>query len=87
MYLLRRARPPDHPGRGGGSGCLVRTSNDSTMIYGYARVPTDGQSVAAQFAALRNHGAGKVFREVASGSQDGAPSFIVSSASSTPATC
>ena len=37
------------------------------MIYGYARVSTDGQSVAAQVAALRRHGAGKVFREVASG--------------------
>jgi DNA invertase Pin-like site-specific DNA recombinase len=37
------------------------------MIYGYARVSTDGQSVAAQVAALRKQGAGKVFREVASG--------------------
>jgi len=39
------------------------------MIYGYARVLTDGQSVAAQVAALRKHGAGKVFREVASGAK------------------
>ena len=39
------------------------------MIYGYARVSTDGQSVAAQVAALRAAGAGKVFREVASGAQ------------------
>ncbi|HYQ21484.1 MAG TPA: recombinase family protein, partial [Xanthobacteraceae bacterium] len=31
------------------------------MIYGYARVSTDGQSVAAQVAALRAAGAGKVF--------------------------
>ena len=37
------------------------------MIYGYARVSTDGQSVAAQVAALRSAGAGRVFREVASG--------------------
>ena len=37
------------------------------MIYGYARVSTDGQSEAAQVAALRRHGAGKVFREVAQG--------------------
>ena len=37
------------------------------MIYGYARVSTDGQSVNAQVAALKRHGAGKVFREVASG--------------------
>ncbi len=39
------------------------------MIYGYARVSTDGQSVAAQVAALTAAGAGKVFREVASGAQ------------------
>src|SRR5271168_4178100 len=39
------------------------------MIYGYARVSTDGQSVATQVAALRKHGAGKVFREVASGAK------------------
>jgi DNA invertase Pin-like site-specific DNA recombinase len=37
------------------------------MIYGYARISTDGQSVTAQVAALRKHGAGKVFREVAQG--------------------
>jgi DNA invertase Pin-like site-specific DNA recombinase len=39
------------------------------MIYGYARVSTDGQSVTAQVAALRKHGAGKVFREVARGAK------------------
>jgi DNA invertase Pin-like site-specific DNA recombinase len=39
------------------------------MIYGYARISTDGQSVAAQVAALRKQGAGKVFREVASGAK------------------
>jgi DNA invertase Pin-like site-specific DNA recombinase len=39
------------------------------MIYGYARVSTDGQSVVAQVAELRKHGAGKVFREVASGAK------------------
>src|ERR1700680_1517721 len=39
------------------------------MIYGYSRVSTDGQSVAAQVAALRKHGAGKVFRELASGAK------------------
>jgi DNA invertase Pin-like site-specific DNA recombinase len=36
------------------------------MIYGYARVSTDGQSVEAQVRQLRVAGAGKVFREVAS---------------------
>jgi DNA invertase Pin-like site-specific DNA recombinase len=39
------------------------------MSYGYARVSTDGQSVTAQVAALRKHGAGKVFREVARGAK------------------
>ena len=39
------------------------------MIYGYARVSTDGQSIAAQVAALRKAGAGKVSREVASGAK------------------
>jgi DNA invertase Pin-like site-specific DNA recombinase len=39
------------------------------MILGYARVSTDGQSVNAQVATLRKHGAGKVFREVASGAK------------------
>lgn len=39
------------------------------MIYGYARVSTDGQSVAAQVAALRDVGCGKLFQEVASGAK------------------
>src|ERR1700688_2120414 len=39
------------------------------MIYGYARVSTDGQSAVAQVAALKVAGAGKVFREVASGAR------------------
>jgi DNA invertase Pin-like site-specific DNA recombinase len=39
------------------------------MIFGYARVSTDGQSVNAQAATLRKNGAGKVFREVASGAK------------------
>lgn len=39
------------------------------MIYGYARVSTDGQSVEAQVAALTEAGAEKVFREVASGAR------------------
>src|SRR5450759_3286014 len=37
------------------------------MIYGYARVSTDGQSVDAQVKQLRDAGAEKVFRETASG--------------------
>jgi DNA invertase Pin-like site-specific DNA recombinase len=39
------------------------------MIYGYARVSTDGQSVTAQVRQLRAAGASKVFREVASGAK------------------
>ena len=39
------------------------------MIYGYARVSTDGQSVDAQVKQLRGAGAEKVFRETASGAQ------------------
>jgi DNA invertase Pin-like site-specific DNA recombinase len=39
------------------------------MIYGYARVSTDGQSVDALVRALRAAGARQVFREVASGAK------------------
>jgi DNA invertase Pin-like site-specific DNA recombinase len=39
------------------------------MIYGYARVSTDGQSVDAQAKQLRAAGAAKVFRETASGAK------------------
>src|SRR5271167_2597251 len=49
--------------------CCAIPVHNIPMIYGYARVSTDGQSVAAQVAALRKHGAGKVFREVASGAK------------------
>lgn len=36
------------------------------MIFGYARVSTDGQSVDAQVRVLRAAGARQVFRETAS---------------------
>jgi DNA invertase Pin-like site-specific DNA recombinase len=39
------------------------------MIYGYARVSTDGQSVDAQVKQLRAAGAEKVFRETARGAR------------------
>jgi DNA invertase Pin-like site-specific DNA recombinase len=39
------------------------------MIYGYARVSTDGQSVEAQVRQLRAAGARQVFRETASGAK------------------
>jgi DNA invertase Pin-like site-specific DNA recombinase len=39
------------------------------MIYGYARVSTDGQSVEAQVAVITAAGAVTVYREVASGAK------------------
>jgi DNA invertase Pin-like site-specific DNA recombinase len=39
------------------------------MIYGYARISTDGQSVETQVRRLRTAGARRVFREVASGAR------------------
>jgi DNA invertase Pin-like site-specific DNA recombinase len=39
------------------------------VIYGYARVSTDGQSVEAQVRQLTRAGCKKVFREVASGAK------------------
>ena len=43
------------------------------MIYGYARVSTDGQSVDTQVRRLRAAGAHRVFREVASGARADRP--------------
>jgi DNA invertase Pin-like site-specific DNA recombinase len=48
--------------------CIIPVHNEP-MIYGYARVSTDGQSVDAQVKQLRDAGAGKVFRETASGAR------------------
>jgi DNA invertase Pin-like site-specific DNA recombinase len=39
------------------------------MIYGYARVSTDGQSVDAQVKQLRAAGAEEIFKETASGAK------------------
>ena len=41
----------------------------AALINGYARVTTDGQTVAAHLATLTAAGAGKVFRKVASGAK------------------
>ena len=43
------------------------------MIYDYTRVSTDGQSVKAQVKQLRQAGAGKVFRETATGERADRP--------------
>jgi DNA invertase Pin-like site-specific DNA recombinase len=52
--------PPD-------KGRVRAVAKPHVTVYGYARVSTDGQSVDAQIRQLRAAGAGKVFREVASG--------------------
>lgn len=39
------------------------------MIYGYARVSADGQSVEAQVRQLSKAGCAKVFRETVSGAK------------------
>ena len=57
------------------------------MIYGYARVSTDGQSVDAQVKQLRAAGADQVFRETASGARPIARNYAARSRSSPRATC
>ena len=47
--------------------CGINQGHKLNMTYGYARVSTNGQSVAAQVAALHEAGAVKVFRETARG--------------------
>src|SRR3954452_901208 len=48
--------------------CVIPVHN-GRMIYGYARVSTDGQSVDAQVRQLTRAGCERVFREVASGAK------------------
>ena len=49
------------------------TLKSRVTVYSYARVSTGGQSVDAQARQLRAAGAGKVFREVASGAKTDRP--------------
>jgi hypothetical protein len=49
--------------------CCINPMRNEPMIYGYARVSTDGQSVDAQVKQLHEAGAEKVFRETARGAQ------------------
>jgi hypothetical protein len=49
--------------------CCKSQVHSQGMIYGYARVSTDGQSVTAQVAKLKAAGCEKAFREVASGAK------------------
>jgi predicted site-specific integrase-resolvase len=48
--------------------CIIYRHN-CPVIYGYARVSMDGQSVDAQVRQLTKAGCKKVFREVASGAK------------------
>ena len=57
------------------------------MIYGYARVSTDGQTVAAQVATLTAAGATKVFRQRSAGRRPTARSFVVRAANLRRGTC
>jgi hypothetical protein len=57
------------PAPKGRARAVPKPTKPRVAVYGYARVSTGGQSVDAQSRQLRAAGAGKVFREVASGAK------------------
>jgi DNA invertase Pin-like site-specific DNA recombinase len=65
--------PKPHPFAPAHKGRTRAVSKPDVTVYGYARVSTGGQSVDAQTRQLRAAGAGKVFREVASGAKTDRP--------------
>jgi DNA invertase Pin-like site-specific DNA recombinase len=52
---------------------MLKSGEQTMTIYGYARVSTDGQTVAAQNAALTAAGCAKVYGETASGARSDRP--------------
>jgi DNA invertase Pin-like site-specific DNA recombinase len=69
LHKLPAQKPMQQPFPANAKGRFRAVAKSCVTVYGYARVSTDGQSVDAQVAALRKHGAAKVFREVASGAK------------------
>jgi DNA invertase Pin-like site-specific DNA recombinase len=61
------------PATKGRARAVSKPTTPRVTVYGYARVSTGGQSVDAQARQLRAAGAGKVFREVASGTKTDRP--------------